>query len=304
MSDHLIFPKANPVRIVRTEFAGLNYRDPDNLLFHEWSQPHARTYCQPFEQKDILQIQFESSFDNNFIRLVRCPGGLVQIDDSDGDEVLFEDSVAAESEDSGAFLFEGVAGSATETIKVESGYSVLEGYYPLAIPEGKYKLIGYGNMDSGAETYKIESEIIEVRKRWKNSVKFQYYSNEPGFGIDYRSGVTMQFRVLADFMKDADETEFENIVAASSMITKLTDVTLERRLFELWELTPSWMIKKINLILGHDYVTIDDVEVTGGERLAAEFNAFGHAWGQPSTVINLKNSNLKNRHDTGSRTLY
>ncbi len=304
MSDHLIFPKANPVRVIRTEFDGLNYNNPDNLLFHEWSQPHSRSYCQPFEQKDTIYVQFESSFDNNFLRLVDHASGNVFIDDESEDPVLFEDGTAVESEDSGSFEFEGADGASTTVQKVESGYKVFQGVFPLTIQPGKYKLVGYGSMDSSSETYKVESELIEVRAEWKNSILFEYYNNEPAFGIDYRTGVVMEFRLLADFIKDADKSDFENITAASSVVTKLLDITIEIRKLEFYEAVPSWMIKIVNLILGHDSVEIDGVEVTGGERLKADFGGFGSAWDCPSTVVTLKNSDLTNRHDASTRILY
>lgn len=304
MSTRLVFPEANPVRIIRTNFTGLNYKDPDNLLFHEFSFPNTRSFTQPFEQNDTLFFQFESSFDINIIRLHKWGGAQIRIDDAEGDSVLFEDGTAVESEDDGPFEFEGSTGSSTEIIKVESGFTVYEGRYPLNIPPGIYVLLGEGSMNSGPETYRVESELIEVRQTWENSRLFKYFNNEPAFGIDWRSGVTMEFRVLADFIKTANETEFDNIIAASSLVTKLTDVTTKRRLFELWEKTPAWMIDKINLILGHDFVSIDDAEVTGADRLVFESEGFGVTVSQPSTVINLKRSDFSNRHDSGTRTLF
>jgi len=305
MSTHLVFPEANPVRIIRTNFTGLNYSDPDNLLFHQFSFPNTRSFTQPFEQKDPLFFQFESSFDINIIRLHKWGGLQIQIDDAQEDSVLYEDSVAVESEDSGSFEFEGSTGSSTEIIKIESGFNVYQAFYDLLnVPPGIYVLLGEGSMDSGSATYRVESELIEVRQTWKNSTLFKYFSNEPNFGIDWRSGVTMQFRILADFVKPANETEFDNIIAASSLVTKLTDVTAKRRMFELWEKTPSWMIDKVNHILGQDFISIDDAEVTGADRLVPEYEGFGTLVAQPSTVINLKRSDLSNRHDSGTRTLF
>ncbi len=304
MSTILRFSKANPVRIIRTAMVGLNYHDPDNLLFHEFSRPNVRSYCQPFEQKDTIHFQFDSSFDTNIIELVRCPTGEVVITDSDIDPVLFEDGVSPEYEDAGSIEFEGSDGSATEVIAIESGYEVLEGRYALTVSPGKYKLIGRGAMNDGSANYEVESEIIEIRERWKNTVLFKYYNNEPNFGIDYRSGVVMQFRLKADFMKPADEAEVENILSATSTFTKINDVTTERRTLELVELMPAWIIQKINLILGHDSVTIDEVDVVGDERLTHNYATFGAAWGNPSVVISLKESDFQNRHDSATRVLF
>jgi len=305
MSTRLTFPEANPVRIIRTNFTGLNYRDPDNLLFHQFSFPNTRSFTQPFEQSDTLFFQFESSFDINIIRLHKWGGLQIEIDDAQEDPILFEDSVAVESEDAGPFEFEGSTGSSTEIIKIESGFNVYQGRYVLSsVPPGIYVLLGEGSMNSGSETYRVESELIEVRQKWENSTLFEYFSNEPNFGIDWRSGVTMQFRILAEFAKPANETEFDNIIAASSLVTKLTDVTAKRRMFDLWEKTPSWMIEKVNHILGQDFISVDGAEVVGADRLVPEYEGFGVHVAQPSTVINLKRSDFSNRHDSGTRTLF
>jgi len=304
MSTILNFSSANPVRIIRTNMVGLNYNEKDNMLFHEYSKSHVRSWCQPWEQKDTIYLQFQSSFEINILELVNCITGQVVITDNDVDPALYEDGTVIEYEDLEDADFEGSDGSATEVISIESTYDVYQGRYPLQIPPGKYKFLGRGSMTDGSASYEVESEIIEVRERWYNSLLFTYYNNEPYAKIDYRSGVIMQFRIRASFIKPADESEIETIVSATSRMTKVNDVTLERREFELYEQVPDWVIRKINLILGHDYITLEDVEVVGIEKLPHGYDGYGTSWGKPSTVIAIKESDLQNRHDSGTRILF
>ena len=304
MSDILRFHKSNPVRIVRTAFSGRNPKDPDDLLFYQFAKPYIRSYCQPFEQSDTIYVQYDSSFDVNILELVRCRTNEVEIQDETADTITYEDDDVLLSEDGSQFTYEGAENSATEVINIESGFNKLEGIFPLNIEPGKYKLIGKGYMNDGSADYEAESELIEVRESWSNSVLFKYYNNEPTDEIDFRTGVTMQFRVLGDFTKPADEYESDVIVSATNVRKKINDVESERMLFELYEKTPSWMIQKINKILGHDVVTIDGVGVVASERLPHNYDGYGVLWGQPSAVISLDSGGLINRHDSGSRVLF
>lgn len=304
MSTVLNFSKANPVRIIRTAFEGLNYHDSDNLLFHEFSKPYNRSWCQPFQQNDIVYFQFESSFDNNTIELVNYKTGEVVVTDSGEDPVEYEDGVDALFEDGTTIEYQGSVGSSTEVINVQSTYNVLEGYYALTVPEGVYYFRGYGSNDSTSETYEIESELIEVRNVWKNSCKIKYYSFEPNFGIDWRSQAVFEFRLLGDFMKITDQNTVENVLDANTDWTKVRDFITQGRLLELYEQVPAWYAQKINMILSMDYVTIDDTRVISLESPSFEYQNQGMAWVQPSWALNLAENDYINRHDSSVRQTY
>ena len=304
MSSILNFSKANSVRIVRTAFDGLNYHDPDNLLFHQFSKPHVRTWAQPFQQNDLLYFQFESSFDDNTIELINYQTGEVVIQDLAGDPLEYEDGVEAEYEDGTSITFEGSSTSATEVVNIQSSYNVVEGYYQLTVPEGVYFLKGSGSMNDGSGSYAVESELIEVRQVWKNSVKFKYYSYEPNFGIDWRTQAVFEFRVLGDFMKISDQNTVENALDANTDWTKIRDFTTLGRILELYEQVPAWYAQKINMILSMDYVTIDDVRVISTESPSFDYENQGMSWVKPSWVLNLAENDYINRHDSSVRQVF
>lgn len=305
MSTILNFSKANPIRFVRTHFDGLNYREADNLLFKDWSGKHQNQWFQPFEQGDTIIFQFESSFDNNYIRLIDYQSKKVVIDDDASDFAEFEDGDEVDFEDGTDVEFEGDDGVQTNAIVAETGYDVFEGSYDLStLPEGIYQFVGHGDMNVGSATYEVKSELIEIRRSWKNSRVIKYYNNEPAFGVDYRSNAVLTFRVLGSFIKPAHENEFDNQTSVLTTVTKIRDFTIERRVLELYEQVPSWYIEKLNLILSHDYVTIDDLQVVGGEKMEYNLEGYADAMGKGVVVIPVKTSNFVNRHDSGTRTLF
>ncbi len=305
MSTVLSFSKANPVRIVRKEFSGRNANNPDDRLFHEYAKPYSRNFAQPWEQTDTIDVIWNSSFDVNILELVKYGTGEVVIADSFEDPTEYEDGTLVSYEDGENVEFEGAANRASSVINDMTTYKVIHTRFPLSLPEGIYQIRGKGYMNDGSGSYRVESEILEVRPEIRNSVLFRYYNNEVAFGIDSRgSAVTFQFRLKADFTKPADSNEYENIVSANSNQSKLRDVTLEKRMLEFFEPVPSWVIQKVNLILAHDYVTIDDVEVKGADKIEHSYDGWGHHFAQPSVVIPLRSSDLDNRGDSGVRILF
>lgn len=170
---HLVFSRANPVRIVRTEMEGLNYRNPENRLFHEWSEPHSRTWFQPWENQDTIYFQFESDFTEQIIQLQNYATKEIAIDHFAADSANFEDSQPVDFEDSQPVGFESSESATISRISSETTYSNYECVFPLAdVASGIYRFICYFyNVNTGERAF-AESELIEVNKLWKQSIGF------------------------------------------------------------------------------------------------------------------------------------
>lgn len=301
MSNILLFPKANPIRFVITEWEN---RLPNDLDYKFWSEVSYGSWCQPFETGDTISFQFWSSFGINSTKLYDVFGNLI-VDDEFIELVEFE-GVVEDVEYEGIVEdveFEGSEDTLTVPIVDNGTYTIYQVSLPLIdVPEGKYYFEVTGTQD--AKDYTARSEIIEVKEEHCNTSLFSYYNFEPAFDIDYRSGVTMQIRMPAYFNAITDENEFDNYVSSIQEIIKVTDETIERRSLEFWENVPLWFIQKVNLALAHDYNDIDGLRVVGGDKLPFAKVGIKSLFAQPSTEIQFQENNLINRHDSDERILF
>ena len=281
MSEIIRFNEANSIRIVITDWTGSNAsrlsNDKSFKLFKDYSQPHSDAYFHLYDKDDdTLRVQFDSSFDTTNVLKVKE-------------------------------YFSGTEAQTPTSLEIiDSGdYGVIESEIDISIlTNGKYYLEITGT-DSDGSTYTAKSEPFEVVSESCNTLKIEYYNNEPAFGMNYRTGITPSFRVPGRFNAPANFSETEPYTDSGGNRSKISATITKARQLELGNESnpngvPDWLIEKLNIALDHDFCSINALEVSSENSLPYEFE--GNAlWDNPSAIIHLASSGLRNRHDNGVR---
>jgi len=266
----LTFSNANPVRMVITEWSeGINASDRDNQYFREWSLPGFDSFFQPFLNTDILTVQFDSSYDNNIVRLCNYY--------TDADVY----SVAATEKDD------------------RTTYKVLEGAITITGLDGLYYVKVFGSSPGGGN-YVAISEPLSISGTQCNTVKLEYYNDDTAFGIDYEnSNVQFDIRVPAFFNRTADTAEREIFKDSGGNTSLISAQGTRTRVLKATKLLPQWFIEKVNLALLHDNVEIDDVAVSADQSWPYELISDRQLWAEPEANIILASgsSDYINAHD-------
>lgn len=267
MSATLKYSPANPLRMVITSWANRNANDKEYKRFREYSFPGFDSYFQPFLQTDTLTIQWQSSFSTNTATLKNYKTGAT------------------------------VSSPTVTLIATRSTYSVYQTTINISSLDGLYYLECTGS--TGGDTYTAVSEPFEVRPTFCNTVLLNYRNSETAFGVDYNnSDVQFNLRVYAFFHKEADEKEQEVFTDTGNDRSLISSRITQAREFKLSVLTPDWVIKKINIALSHDTVSIDGLDVSGNQAFLPFSQISNKAlWSESSTVIQLAENELFNVYD-------
>lgn len=306
MSSIIRFPEANPIRIVLTQFEGTNFNNRDNKLFNKWSMPYnIETFAQPFLKADSLSFQFHSSFESNIVNVIRYRDGAVVIDDVLTDGADFEDGEEITFEDGEEMTFEGSGASINVVVKDNGTYKTREATIQLSeLTANEKYYVRVSGVHTNGKTFSARSELIEVKTSFCNTILLEYYNFEPAFDIDYRSGVVFQIRLPAFFDDSANDNDFDNFINSIQTVTKVTDSTIRKRILQFYDLIPVWLAEKVNIILAHDYLTIEDLRVVSDKKMLVKTIGISKLWCQPDADLSIQTNDLINRHDSNARVLF
>jgi hypothetical protein len=284
-SEKIEFGLGNPLRVVVTSWTGDNSANRKNdksfKLFKEYSSPFADAFFQQFISSDPCIVQIQSSFDSTNTCKVKN-----YFTDADVKTITLTEEVD------------------------ESAYKVYEADVALdtGLSNGKYYLL-FNGTDSDGGTYEARSEPFElVSEADCNSLLITYYNNEPGFGIDYRTGVTNYIRIPGIFDQDSDTAEVDISTDSKGIRRNISDEIQQARFLQLGNKNnpngiPDWYAQKLNYALAHDYCDIEGIEVSSENRIPQEYGR-GLYWNDGEAIIHLSDGLTRNLHDADERVLY
>ena len=272
MSNILIIPKVNPLRLVITQLEGLNTAQADNRLFKDLGAPYFDQiqYYKPYQKSDTIYLQIVSSFDtSNVAKLHKL---------SDDAEILTASVDEFEFGGNNYFEF---------TIDLS------------AVDEDDYYVAITGS-DADMKTYAMRSEPVRVKESWPGSVLFTWYNFENNFDAFYNSGVIFESRLRGQFVKPADGHDATIYDDDSRSLVMLEGSVSPARLLELYR-AASWELEIINRALSHDFVAIDGEQVVSGNRLSHDYGSHS-LLASPTVILELKSGGFTNTHDQLTRT--
>ena len=271
MSAILSFSRANPVRMVITSWLNRNANDRECQFFRDFSSPHFDSFFQPFLNTDILTIQFDSSFDAT---------NVVTLKNYKTDAIIN-------------------TGAATEKAD-KTTFKVFEKAISIAALDGLFYVEVTGT-DADTETYTARSEPLFISGDECNTIKLEYFNDNNAFGIDYENS-TVQFdiRIPALFNRTSDTAERELFKDSGGNVDLISSKGTKIRVLKAVQLIPQWLIEKVNIILLHDNVKIDDVEVSSDQSWPYELISDRQLWAEPEANIILASGSVGfiNVHDT------
>jgi hypothetical protein len=224
-----------------------------------------KTYYQPWQQNDIIYLQFLSNYTPLQLTLVDCNGTFV--------DAFAMSYVATSIEGSGQKVYE--ASIALNTY-----------------PEGVYQLI----LSAGSPVIEtLESELFQIKTFWENSIKFEYKNAENDFDIAFETLIQFGLRVhggLRKFQPGADRTVFIDQTRNATQLLGRSFYTYELVIGDANGI-PDYMIKRISEMFLCSHILID------GKQFSANANSkFApiNDWGNPFTgwTMEVQEADKKN----------
>lgn len=231
-------PILNPLKFVETNptLAGqYNYHHLDDYLFQDqfYDFEERKEWQAPWQNNDIIKLQFESNFSPIQLTGIDCNGYTVV-------NTLSMNQVRAN--------------------RYVAGYFVYEASISLTglIPDRIYSFKGL------AGAVPIKSEPFRVASRYAHSLYCEYYNTQYHGDVIFETGIVFSLRIPGYLKYNAPGTKsvvFEDQV--------LNDTVISARTFRNWTLfvgegggVPPWFIDKINEMFTCDNVTIDGKQFT------------------------------------------
>lgn len=188
-----------------------------------------KKYYQPWQQNDIIYLQFLSNYSPLQINVWDCQGAKI-------------DSFAM------TYLATSIEGSGQ---KVYQASIALNTY-----PEGVYQF----TVDCGSPVIEtLESEWIQIKTLWENSLKIEYSNLENDFDIAFETGIKFGFRILGGlkaFQPNADRTVFIDQTRNAHQLLGRSFYTYQLVIGDANGI-PDWMIRRMSEVFLCSTMTID-----------------------------------------------
>ncbi len=280
LSDYLeaFKPSTNPNQY-NIFNANYNYRQFDADFFYRNIKTfdEKRGYYQPYQQGDIIRIQFLGVDDIVGGAYAGNPYTCYLLDACGS--IVGTYNVTSPS----ATL---VNGSRIREVYIPL-FNVAEGYYQVAIRRRQISVFDYSR-------WHIISEPIWVLQQHHNTTLIEYSNTDNTQGILFEFGMQFQFRVHGALMELETQSKFNVYEDEPMNLTMLSSVPYRKW---TWNIggegfqIPEWMADKIERITGCDTMLIDGKQYTRAEGAKLEANR------KPLTPIASYKMNLRETSD-------
>lgn len=260
LSDELIdFPDSAVLNNYNLFDPNYNYRlfDEDFYLRNVPVWDEARFFAQPFQQGDIIRVQFLGLDDIPSGVYAGNPYTAYIIDCNN--KIYASYSVTSPS----VTLIDGLR---IREVEIPL-FNVQEGYYRVVIRRREIAVTSYREF--------VISEPIHVKQTHPYSVLINYTNSKNAQGVIFQYGLNFQFRAYA-VVKDLEPMSKINVFEDEPL--NLT--TLSSTPYRQWTLhvggqtnqVPDWFIDKLERITGCDTMSIDGKQYTRAEGAKLEIN--------------------------------
>lgn len=260
LSDELIdFPDSAVLNNYNLFDPNYNYRlfDEDFYLRNVPVWDEARFFAQPFQQGDIIRVQF--------LGLDDIPSG-----------VYAGNPYTAYIIDCNNKIYASYSVTSPSVTLID-GLRIREVEIPLFnVPEGYYRVV-IRRREIAVTSYRefVISEPIHVKQTHPYSVLINYTNSKNAQGVIFQYGLNFQFRAYA-VVKDLEPMSKINVFEDEPL--NLT--TLSSTPYRQWTLhvggqtnqVPDWFIDKLERITGCDTMSIDGKQYTRAEGAKLEIN--------------------------------
>lgn len=260
LSDELIdFPDSAVLNNYNLFDPNYNYRlfDEDFYLRNVPIWDEARFFAQPFQQGDIIRVQF--------LGLDDIPSG-----------VYAGNPYTAYIIDCNNKIYASYSVTSPSVTLID-GLRIREVEIPLFnVPEGYYRVV-IRRREIAVTSYRefVISEPIHVKQTHPYSVLINYTNSKNAQGVIFQYGLNFQFRAYA-VVKDLEPMSKINVFEDEPL--NLT--TLSSTPYRQWTLhvggqtnqVPDWFIDKLERITGCDTMSIDGKQYTRAEGAKLEIN--------------------------------